>query len=1316
MQLAGGTVVLDTTEDIRKSLKQVREELKLMKSTDPGFVKQSKDLLALEGVAKSFRLEINKLGAGGYYRQLSAQLEQLRDDYKNLTEAELKAAKGKELEQKIGRISNELTDIDKRIGLYQRNIGNYRKGLGELADLLTFGIATGGFITAIQLVAQAMSTAFENTVKFSRQLSTISAVSGATAEDMAKVREEILRVGANSEFTTQEIAQLAIEYAKLGFTATEINDVLSATTDVATLAGEDLAQTASLVGSVLNIFAIETSRAAAVGDILAGVFNRTALDLKKFETGISIVGPAAAAVGVDLQTTAGLLGILADNSIDASTAGTSLRNIFIETANSGKSLGEAFDTILASENKLSTANAIFGKDASVVALTLAEQRGEVEKLIAELYNVEGASKAAADKMRLDLKGSVDQLQGATETLGITLGLLVEKPLSAMIRAVADLVGGFASWIQYLGPAEQLLASIGSTITKLLPFLGALTLAITIQNRQLIVAAISAIPNYIAALLKSNAALRLAAFAQTLLNIAMNANPIGIVITAIGALISGLLLAANGTSNFSKGIRGVTAVVLELAKTIGQFITNPIEFFKNIGNLGKNLGKAFKAGFESENFSQTIESVGNNYTTIAGRTEAEHTEIVRRESEKRQAIREDEIRKAATLQAEEARRQREATAAYLKANEANLKSLGLGSVTGQGESFMDKIFKVDLTKLQRGTAAATDIINKALGKPGTNITQDKFDLDRTRRKSNRTFSAFDYTDSAAQGLEKMRAELSRLEGEIQDNILAGKPYAEQLKNYFTLTDQVTKAEKEWKALLDARASSLGEVSTSIETYTKLVKRLQEELNKADSDKVGQIIPDLTKAQQQLTEAENAIKRLQRAAANADFTAVLETDLEPDNNVVEQQRQLAIRSANERIKVEKELQIELKAINLTADIQLLENRKRLFQEGSDEYLKIENDLAAKRADLGALDPNAIRRESEARINANKRIIGIKTRDEELYNAQRIVIELALEAFLIQEKLKNFKGSLEEEQELTIQHLDTIAQLQEAHENERKARRSSNGFSEETIAELEEVNMWLDVAKESATAISDYIGSVFERQRLESDAYYDRQIEKARGNKEEITRLEEEKAKKNEELRKKEFEQRKKYEIAAAAIAYAQGIINILIAPSSLVQPFDAIYRAIRIGALSLEYKTQVNNIRNKGFAGGGYTGKGEGKADSSGHRPVGVVHEDEYVMPKRVLMTPEGSALARAAERLRLGDRAPYRAYATGGFVLPAGGTPSSYSDRGTTSVALFTTDQIELMANIIADRLQTAAHDGIVDGIEDAVTAQERLARLKLITG
>lgn len=85
---------------------------------------------------------------------------------------------------------------------------------------------------------------------------------------------------------------------------------------------------------------------------------------------------------------------------------------------------------------------------------------------------------------------------------------------------------------------------------------------------------------------------------------------------------------------------------------------------------------------------------------------------------------------------------------------------------------------------------------------------------------------------------------------------------------------------------------------------------------------------------------------------------------------------------------------------------------------------------------------------------------------------------------------------------------------------------------------------------------------------------------------------------------------------------------------------------------------------GFAAGGYTGPGYGSPDSSGFKPAGIVHEHEYVTPKRVVFMPQAQHHLNALESLRT------RGYADGGLVAN-----SVSSDA---SIARITADAIENM--------------------------------------
>ena len=65
----------------------------------------------------------------------------------------------------------------------------------------------------------------------------------------------------------------------------------------------------------------------------------------------------------------------------------------------------------------------------------------------------------------------------------------------------------------------------------------------------------------------------------------------------------------------------------------------------------------------------------------------------------------------------------------------------------------------------------------------------------------------------------------------------------------------------------------------------------------------------------------------------------------------------------------------------------------------------------------------------------------------------------------------------------------------------------------------------------------------------------------------------------------------------------------------------------------------------FAEGGFTGGGEGFADSTGHQVAGVVHANEYVVPTKVLSTPQGGQMVGLLEAMRRGS------FADGGFTTP-----------------------------------------------------------------
>jgi hypothetical protein len=104
------------------------------------------------------------------------------------------------------------------------------------------------------------------------------------------------------------------------------------------------------------------------------------------------------------------------------------------------------------------------------------------------------------------------------------------------------------------------------------------------------------------------------------------------------------------------------------------------------------------------------------------------------------------------------------------------------------------------------------------------------------------------------------------------------------------------------------------------------------------------------------------------------------------------------------------------------------------------------------------------------------------------------------------------------------------------------------------------------------------------------------------------EEKKMIKLEELRRREAKKKK-------AIAIADAVVNTAIAVTSALatDPFIPLgpIAAALAGAMGA---VQIGIIASQPFAKGGFTGDGTGRRDNTGHIPVGIVHDNEFVMDK------------------------------------------------------------------------------------------------------
>lgn len=388
-----------------------------------------------------------------------------------------------------------VTQARSRYERLQQTAGKLR-GAGGVA----LGTAAGAGYAAGRFLAPV--------VGFDREMSRVGALTRIDKSDpqFAALREQAKKLGSETQFTSSDAASGQAFLAMAGFTTQAIKAALPGVLNMALAGGMDLGQSADISSNILSQFHLDPKEMDRVSDVLTAVFTRTNTDLNSIGEAMKYAGTGMAGLGVSVEQTTAMIGVMANVGLRGSIAGTGLQTTFSRlAAPTGKArdaLKELGVTVADATGKMRPAEAVLadiyksvkkygqtdqlsffkdiaGEEAakSFQALVQSAGSGELQKLLGELKKAQGESAAVAKKMADNLDGDLKNLDSAWEGFRIQIEELLDGPLRGLVQGISNVVSAMTAWARENPGLTRTLLVVGGSLLAITGVISGLSFAI-----------------------------------------------------------------------------------------------------------------------------------------------------------------------------------------------------------------------------------------------------------------------------------------------------------------------------------------------------------------------------------------------------------------------------------------------------------------------------------------------------------------------------------------------------------------------------------------------------------------------------------------------------------------------------------------------------------------------------------------------------------------------------------------------------------------------------------------------------------------------
>jgi len=495
----------------------------------------------------------------------------------------------------------------------QERLHRAQSNFNDSRQRLSWRNMRGELMTSAGIIL-ALRAPIQQAAEFEQAMTRVRISAGATGEEFERLVALSRELGRGSQFTATQIAGAQASLANAGFNSGDIQNAIPGLLNMAAAGEMDLGKASEMATALIRGFGLGAEDVERVADVLAQASISTRSNITTLGASMQNIAPLASGLGISFEQTAAMIGVMENAGIKGAEASRTLEGALKRLSREPREVQNALNGMgialtdqrgnlrtipsllqalhartqnMGSQERMQVFSQVFGANAVPGMMRLMEATTNGSNALQELElayaNAAGASRNMAGEMNATAHGAMRRLSTSMNSLMLDIGNVMLPSFITAADALGRFTSGASEFAQrfpavtnalVLGVSALGVYKVAVTVTSIawtaakLPFQHAALVLAKLNARMVLnghasmfaatkVKAFAVAKGIATSAIKiSTTAVKAWTAAQWLLNVALKANPIGLVIMGIASLVAAGYWLYQSWETISAGISAV----------------------------------------------------------------------------------------------------------------------------------------------------------------------------------------------------------------------------------------------------------------------------------------------------------------------------------------------------------------------------------------------------------------------------------------------------------------------------------------------------------------------------------------------------------------------------------------------------------------------------------------------------------------------------------------------------------------------------------------------------------------------------------------